>query len=639
MAEVPTSTMPRAATFPSPTLAEDILNAVQVFVMVADGEGQVIYASPSIQRILGYEIQDVLGDGWWERAYSGDPARGREARERCARTARRELAVSNAPRKVRVFAASGEERWTVWLDSKGPGDQLIGVGQDITDLHQAEQMIERREQEFSAVFENSSDGMLILDQNWTYQQANDAACRVFAVAREQIIGKKIGQVKPADIDLTDFARRALRDGSARVEVAFERHNGERREVEVSLRTNFRPGYHLLVQRDITEQRRMQAQLSKAHRLESVGRLAGGVAHDFNNMLTAIRGYAELLQRSVTDEKHKRYADGIYAAATRAADTTQHLLAFSRKQMLQPKLLDINEAIKGTAELLKRLIGEDVDLVLLLSPDTGKVVVDPSQFGQILMNLAVNARDAMSAGGKLIIETRGVELDDEYVLKHMSVEPGRYTMIAVTDTGTGIPPEIMSHIFEPFFTTKDQGKGTGLGLATIYGIVKQSGGHVWVYSEPGQGSTFKIYLPQAQDQGAKERPVKATLLVIEDDETILMPTVQALEEEGYRVLAAKDGAEALGLCQQWSLGIDLVLTDVMAAGMSGEDLMGYFAVKFPTAAVIHMSGFPRARLEQANTFFPDALFVPKPFTIKQLKEEIHSALERRTVNLRDSARES
>ena len=629
MAGSPSSSKTLAHPFASPTLAEDILNTVNSIVTVVNGEGEMVYVSPAVQRLLGYEVAEVLGQDWWSKVHSGDLEAGQEIRSRLMLAARGEIPVPHGTHSAQMFSAAGDERWYSWHDSKGPGDLLIGVGHDVTELRKAEEMSKRHQEEFIAVFENASDGMLILNSDWIYEEANAAACRIFGRKREEIVGREQGAVRPANVDFSEIRQRAMRDGTTRVEAQLERDGGERRDVELSIATNFREDHHLIILRDISEQKRMQTQLTQAQRLEAVGRLAGGVAHDFNNMLTAIRGYAELLSRNVAEEKQKRYVDAILGAALRATETTQRLLAFSRKQMLKPKLLDLNEAITGTVELLKRVIGEDVELNLMLAPDAGKVMVDPTQFGQILMNLAVNSRDAMPEGGKLIIETRTVELDDEYVLKHIQVHPGRYSMMAVTDTGSGIPPAVLAHIFEPFFTTKEQGKGTGLGLATVYGIVKQSGGYVWVYSEPGQGSTFKIYLPYLDSESDVERPArKATIMVIEDEEMTRRVTTQALEENGYRVLPASDGTEALALCQQWLDDIDLVLTDVMAPGMSGEDLMGYFAVKYPSLAVVHMSGFARARLEQAHTFFPDALFLSKPFTTAQLLEKIELALGRR-----------
>ena len=599
---------------------------------MVNGDGDVVYVSPAVKRLLGYEVAEVLGQAWWSRVYSGNPELGRQVRERLVPMARGEVPVLAQTNEATAWAADGSERWFVWRDSKGPGDLLIGVGQDVTELLQAERMALLREQEFRAVFENAAEGMLILNDDWIYEQANDAACKIFGAAREDLIGKMHGSKLRSTIDTESFRAEGLEHGSCTAVGDFERADGERRKIEVTLTTNFRAGHHLMILRDVSEEKRLQSQLAEAHRLESVGRLAGGVAHDFNNMLTAIRGYAELLQRSVPDEKQKRYVEAILGATARAAGTTQRLLAFSRKQILRPQVMELNAAISGTAELLQRVIGEDIELSLLFSPEAGKVMVDSSQFSQILMNIGINARDAMPRGGKLIIETSPMELDDTYVLTHVDVRPGQYALMAITDTGAGIPAEIISHIFEPFFTTKEQGKGTGLGLATVYGIVTQSGGYVWVYSEPGQGTTFKIYFPLVgEDNVAQLAPAKATILVIEDDERIRVSTTQALEEDGYRVLSASDGTEALAVCQHYADCVDLVLTDVMATGMSGEDLMGYFAVKYPTIAVVHMSGFARARLEQAHTFFQDALFLAKPFTLQQLRETVEAALQRKAEN--------
>jgi two-component system cell cycle sensor histidine kinase/response regulator CckA len=408
-------------------------------------------------------------------------------------------------------------------------------------------------------------------------------------------------------------------------------------VEYTINANFRSGHHLIIMRDITDRRALELQLAQSQRLEAIGRLAGGVAHDFNNMLTAIRGYGDLLLKKFPEGGHRRYVEGILNASERAAQTTQQLLAFSRRQVMQPKLLDLNAAIRGLMDLLQRMIGEDVQLVTLLSEDVGEVLVDPGQFGQILMNLAVNARDAMPGGGKLIVETRSVYLNDEYILKHIQVQPGDYAMLAVTDTGTGIPVEIRPHIFEPFFTTKPQGKGSGLGLATVYGIVKQSGGYVWLYSEPGEGTTFKIYLPKAINSKKRVEDfsdVPRRILLIEDDELIRKLAATALRENGHNVLEAQDGSEALRICQDNDEALDLVITDIGAPGMSGEDLMGYFAVRFPAAAVIHMSGFSRHQLHDTHAVSPDSYFLAKPFTVQQLLERVQEALERSRESIHD-----
>jgi two-component system, cell cycle sensor histidine kinase and response regulator CckA len=620
---------PGAAPFPSPTLAEDILNALETMVSVVNGKGEIVYANPAVERVLGFRIDQVLGEGWWGLVYKRYPALGHQIRERLSATARGEIVVETQPHAAPACDVLGHEHTILWKDAKGPGDLVIGVGQDVTALHQAEHLVACREREFRAVFDNASDGIMILNKDWLYEQANVAACRILGLQPTEIIGKMNGRVREANIDFSMLQSRALRDGVVHEEVEFDLPDGDRRHVELSIATNFRPDHHLVIIRDINESRRLQAQVAQAQQLEAIGKLAGGVAHDFNNMLTAIRGYTELLQKKMGEGPLRRYADAIMGASLRASDTTHQLLAFSRKQMLQPRLLDLNHAVLDTLGLLRRVIGEDVELVTLLSPDAGTVMIDPGQFSQVLMNLAINSRDAMPGGGTLIIESRRIDLDDEYVLRHIQVAPGEYSMLAVTDTGTGMPAQIISHIFEPFFTTKEQGKGTGLGLATVYGIVKQSSGYVWVYSEPGQGTTFKIYLPYVNPERELQIRLEANkkaILVIEDDEVIRTIIATALEEMGFRALQAADGSQALKLCQACNAPLDLVLTDVNAEGLSGEDLMGYFAIKYAKTPVIHMSGFSRSRLEAAGTLAKEALFLGKPFTVEQLQEIVRQALE-------------
>jgi len=618
---------------PTPSLAEDILNAIESLVCVVNGRGELVYVSPAVKRILGYEVQDVLGEGWWSRVYAGDAELGRLVRERLSGSARGETPILAGAHTAKAWGAKDDEHWIVWRDAKGPGDLLVGVGQDVTALHKAVERVEAQEMEFRAIFENATDGMLILNRDWVYEQANSAACKIFRRTKEEIIGKMQGTLHPANIDFGVLREKALRDGTARAEVSFapgDAQDGDRdvRTLELAVATNVFADRHLMVLRDITERRRLQTQLEEAHRLEAVGKLAGGVAHDFNNMLTAIRGYAQLLQRHTTDERHLRYVEAILGATESAARTTRQLLAFSRKQMMAPKPTNLNQAITSTADLLHRVIGDDIELVILLAQDAGEVMLDMGQFSQVLMNLAVNSRDAMPDGGKLIIETRKVELGDEYVLRHVQVTPGAYSLIAITDTGMGIVPEILPHIFEPFFTTKEFGKGTGLGLATVYGTIKQSGGYIWVYSEPGQGTSFKIYLPRIGGPNqVRHHPAakECTLLVIEDDEVLRKTTVEALAQDGYEVLQASDGAEALNVCQRFQGLIDLVLTDVNAYRMSGEDLMGYFAVKYPKMAVVHMSGFSQARIDESEATTPNALFLSKPFTLEQLRATMEKAL--------------
>ena len=397
--------------------------------------------------------------------------------------------------------------------------------------------------------------------------------------------------------------------------------------------------HLKEQTMHEDQARLQEQLARAQRLESVGRLAGGVAHDFNNMLTVIRGYAELMLRKLdADSPYRRYVKGVLDAAERSAQTTQQLLAFSRKQMLEPTTVDVNHSVHETAELLERLIGEDVRLCLRLSPDAGFVRVDDSQLGQILLNLAVNARDAMPRGGKLTIATASVQLDESYTATHLGVEPGVYVMLSFTDTGAGIQPEVQAHIFEPFFTTKEQGKGTGLGLATVYGIVKQSGGSIWVYSEVGRGSTFKIYLPQVSPAQAATADAHdhGTILLIEDEDATRELVTANLHECGYHVLSANGGDHALSLCEDYPDAVDVLLTDMNMAGTNGEDLISYFAARYPRGQVLYMSGLAPDAESLCDGFGGHINYLQKPFHLPDLGTKIAGLLaqarERRSSTL-------
>lgn len=623
----PSPTSPKTP-FPSPTLAEEILQAIPTLIVVLNGEGNAIYISPSIEVILGFQVEEALGDRYFEVICSPDTQSRTALREELSRAAKGEIPPPLVHQNC-LLTKSGERRWLLWHDAKGPSDLLISAGRDITSLRIAEEEVEKREKDFRAIYERSSEGILILNENWEYEDANPAACLIFGLDKNQIVGEKHGTLLKSVLIVSEVRANALTAGTYVGETEFVRPDNERRHVEFSVVANFREGHHLMMMRDITERRSLERQLDQAHKLEAVGQLAGGVAHDFNNMLTAIRGYGELLLKIVPDGKHRKYVDGILGAAERAAQTTRQLLAFSRRQVLQPKLLDINESVRSTLDLLHHVIGEDIELLTLLSPDAGKVVVDPGQLSQLLMNLAVNSRDAMPGGGKLIIETRSVYLDDDYVVKHIQVRPGEYTMLAVTDTGTGIPEEVREHMFEPFFTTKPLGQGTGLGLAMVYGIVKQSGGYIWVYSEPGEGTTFKIYLPKSGDETREIRPAPQatrTILVIEDDELIRDLTVTVLREQGHTVLEAEDGIKALSKCESFQGELDLVITDITAPGMSGEDLMGYFAVKYPRVVIIHMSGFPRSHVASSNKALYQAHFLAKPFTVTQLLETVKRALE-------------
>ena len=402
------------------------------------------------------------------------------------------------------------------------------------------------------------------------------------------------------------------------------------------------GVHVMVaQLNITQRRRMEEELKRseerlrqAQKMEAVGQLAGGVAHDFNNILTAILGYAEILQARIEEGSPlRRYVDQIRSGGERAAGLTHQLLAFSRRQMLEMKVVDLNGVVRDISGMLHRILGEDVKQVQALAPDLGKVRVDPGQMGQIVMNLAVNARDAMPEGGKLIIETANMELDETYAAGHPEVVPGPYVMLAVSDTGKGMDAATLAHIFEPFFTTKDPGKGTGLGLATVFGIVKQSGGHVWVYSEPGKGTSFKIHLPRVDSPapgaaGSKPRLPRGNeaILVAEDEETIRSLVTAVLEGCGYTVIAASSGEEAMAAGLKEKRTIDLLLTDVVMPGISGVDLAAKLAASRPGLKVLFMSGYTDNVVLHHGVSTSTMAFLQKPFTQAVLASRVRGVLD-------------
>ena len=365
----------------------------------------------------------------------------------------------------------------------------------------------------------------------------------------------------------------------------------------------------------------EEQLQQAQKLEAVGRLAGGVAHDFNNLLTAILGYSELsLKRLPANDPIKQNIEGIKEAGERAASLVRQLLAFSRKQVLQPKTLDLNSVISNLQKMLPRMIGEDIELRTQLQRDLGKVKADPTQIEQVIMNLVVNARDALPTGGNVTIETANVYLDEAYVRDHVAVTPGNYVMLAVSDNGNGMDVETQRQMFEPFFTTKEMGKGTGLGLSMVYGIVKQSGGNIWVYSEPGLGTTFKIYLPTVEGEVEKEAttkyyssPVNETLMLVEDDDGVRELLLSVLQEEGYHVLTAASGAEALKVCESYDGPIHLLITDVIMPGMSGKQLVKQLVGTCRETRVLYMSGYTDDAIVNHGVLEPGAAFLQKPFT--------------------------
>ncbi|MFZ1156229.1 MAG: ATP-binding protein, partial [Candidatus Sulfotelmatobacter sp.] len=395
------------------------------------------------------------------------------------------------------------------------------------------------------------------------------------------------------------------------------------------------GVASLVQ-DVTERVVLEDRLRQSQKMEAVGRLAGGVAHDFNNLLTVILGYTQLLMDGLPPGS--RLAEGtaqIKSAADRAAGITRQLLAFSRKQVRSPRLIDLNNVMLNLDTMLRRLIGEDIEVLTVPATDLGTVKADPGQIEQVLMNLALNARDAMPSGGKLTLETSNVQLDEAYSHEHRPVEPGRYVMLAVSDTGVGMSPETLAHIFEPFYTTKEPGKGTGLGLSTVYGVVKASGGYVWVYSELGQGTTFKIYLPRvdqpAQPLSAENRPSgiqrgTETILLVEDDPQLNQLASSVLAHCGYKVLAAANPEEGLAVCRTHPHEIHLLVTDVVMPKMNGRQLAEQVARIRPSVKLLYVSGYTGNAIVHYGVLDAGLWFLPKPFSLAALVAKVREVLD-------------
>ena len=386
-----------------------------------------------------------------------------------------------------------------------------------------------------------------------------------------------------------------------------------------------------------ELRTSEEQLRQAQKMEAVGRLAGGVAHDFNNLLMVMRGYGELLlNRLDANDPLRRNAEEIQEAAKRATALTQQLLAFSRKQVLQPKVLELNAVVTEVEKMLRRLIGEDIELAATLDLALGRVKADPGQIEQIILNPAVNARDAMPQGGRLTLKTSNVTLDQAYARQHRGARPGPHVLLAVSDTGVGMDAETQSHIFEPFFTTKDAGKGTGLGLSTVYGIVKQSGGTIWVESAPGRGTTFEIYLPLVEKvaAGGELHPAlpapppggTETILVVEDEMSVRRLAAEFLGSNGHTVLEAQDGGEALQVCEEHRGPIHLLITDVVMPGMSGRELAVRLAGRRPEMKVIYMSGYTDDAIVQHGVLEEGIPFLQKPFSLDALARIVREGLE-------------
>jgi PAS domain S-box-containing protein len=513
---------------------------------------------------------------------------------------------------------------------------------------EAEVALRASEERFRALVENSSDALLLIDGEARVTYLAPSSTRHLGWKPEEMVGRSIFDfLHPDDRELVgNRMAESLRQPGQLVtaEIRFLHADGSWRIMEGAGVNHLKDpsvGAIVVNARDITDRRRLEEQLRQAQKMEAVGQLAGGVAHDFNNLLTAILGYCNLMLDEIPREDPLRPdLEEIHSAGERAAALTRQLLAFSRRQMLQPQIVDINTLVQQLEKLLRRLISEDVELVTALAPALSPVRVDPASVEQVLVNLAVNARDAMPLGGRLTIETANVELDDAYAVTHVTARPGHYVMLAVSDTGEGMDAMTSARVFEPFFTTKEQGKGTGLGLATVYGMVKQSGGYIWVYSEPGHGTTFKVYLPHAEQRvsshsshAGRRRNDEShgweTVLLVEDEDAVRVLAREVLRRHGYVVLEARHGVDALRIAERHHDDIHLMVTDVVMPHMSGRDLAQRLSTVRPNMKLLFMSGYTDHAVMHRDVT-PGSAFIQKPFTPENLARKVRTVLDSEPV---------
>jgi PAS domain S-box-containing protein len=506
-----------------------------------------------------------------------------------------------------------------------------------------EKAMRETQERFIGIYESSKDAIAYSTLDGLFLDVNDSFLKLTGHTKEELLTKTYQDLTPMEYRKfeADIIQKIIRSGEpAEYEKEYLRKDGSLVATSLTVfvvkNREGQPGALAAIIKDVTERKTLEMQLFQAQKMEAIGQLTGGIAHDFNNLLTIVNGYSEmLLQTLPASDPQRDNAVQIKEAGERAVLLTRQLLAFSRRQMLEPKVLELNAVVTNTEKMLTRMIGEDIQLVTALMPRLGRVKADPGQIEQVIVNLAVNARDAMPQGGKLTIETANVELDENFARRHVVVKPGQYVMLAASDTGCGMDAETQKRIFEPFFTTKEQGKGTGLGLATVYGIVKQSGGSIWVYSEVGRGTTFKVYLPRVEEEPdavlpgtVRAAPLKGTetILLVEDDTPLRKLTLAILRHGGYDVLSAASREEALQLCGRHQGPIHLMLTDVVMPGRSVREFVEQLASTRPAMKVLHMSGYTDDTVVRHGVMEQSVAFLQKPFTTHSLLRKVREVLD-------------
>jgi len=619
-----------------------LIAATSAIVWNTPASGDFESAPTEWMAFTGQTFEQCRGRGWLGAVHPDD----RDATERvwtAARAQRKPYYVEHRLRRADGTYRQMAARAFPISAADGTPREWIGVHVDVTDQKRAEAELQLRERAIRA----ATQGLLITDPaspDNGIVYANPGFERITGYSAAEVRGRNLRflQGKDTDRDTVASLREAVRAGRpCTVEFLNYRKDGTPFWNELSI-SPIRDGAGKLthfvgVQADVTARHCLQEQLRQVQKMEAIGRLAGGVAHDFNNLLTIINGYSEVLLATLPpDDPNRSFLDEIHKAGVRSAELTRQLLAFSRQQVLAPRTLNLNAVVGDTDKMLRRLIGEDVRLFTSLESNPWMIRADPGQIEQVLMNLAVNARDAMPQGGRLTIETRNVELDGEYVAGRPDAREGPHALLSVTDTGTGMPADIAARIFEPFFTTKGPGKGTGLGLATVYGIVKQSGGHVTVYSEVGVGTTFKVYLPRAGETTESPSRVQPralprgteTVLLVEDDAGVRALGRRMLTDFGYSVLEAGDGDEAVRVAAECGRPIRLLITDVVMPGAGGRVVAQRVTAIHPETRVLFVSGYTDDAVVRHGILEEKIQFLAKPFTAAALANKVRDVLDRK-----------
>jgi PAS domain S-box-containing protein len=611
-------------------------------IAVVDMEGNRIYNSLSYQRVLGYSPEELQASSAFEQIHPEDRERVKKAAEEAR------LQGTGKTLEYRFRHKNGnwlviESTSSVIRNVKGEPEKLVIVNRDATERKTAEEALQRTEMGFRSVVEDAPYGIFRADITGRFLQVNPAFQKMLGYeSANQLLQRDLASEifrHAAEYQLmTEQLSRS--DEFKDMEMEWKRKDDTLITVRCSGRRrdeyNGIAAYIEVFAEDVSEKRVLERQLRMAQKMEAIGRLSGGIAHDFNNLLGVIIGYSALLKKKLTESNVLYdHALEIEKAGQRAASLTKQLLAFSRQQVLTPAVLNLNTLASDMEKMLPRLLGEDIEVSLTLDPELGHVKADQSQIEQVIMNLAVNARDAMPTGGKLKIHTANVELDQDYLRNHPGSKAGNYVMLAVTDTGTGMDPETLLHIFEPFFTTKERGKGTGLGLATVYGVVKQSNGYIWVDSKPGEGASFQVYLPRHSeqfvpekrkiDEGEKLRGSESILLV-EDAEPLRRLAQTFLEAAGFQVLTAESGEKAMEVAGNHPRTFDLLLTDVVMPGMNGRILSEQLLPRQPGMKVLYMSGYTDTFIAGHGVLDPGTNLLHKPFTEEILIRKIRQVLD-------------